>query len=207
MEYGIARCFVWNGCLRGKINLISWVVISKIHERKRSKCPELHHTKLTDSHTFAWRYIPENGPPIWRHVVNKNTLETCKNPRPTSGRSEHPKSCTSTMNFDKVYPQNNAKLTLSHKLGESKFNPHCDIILTTSHGMNYVLNEHLDFSQHDPYATPSGMILWYRYSASFKNKTEPLSDLLHQWTHLTLSISLTIIKILANMTKMQYHAR
>ena len=45
--------------------------------------------------------------------------------------------------------------------------------------MDYVLNEHLDFSQHDPYAIPSEMILWYSYPASIKNQTETLTDLLH----------------------------
>ena len=59
---------------------------------------------------------------------NKNTLETCKNPRPTSGWSELTKSCTtSTMNFHMAYfswiPQNNAKFKLSCKFGESKCNP------------------------------------------------------------------------------------
>ena len=42
----------------------------------------------------------------------------------------------------------------------------------TSYDVNYVLNEHLDFSQHDAYAIPSAIILWYSYSASFKNQTE-----------------------------------
>ena len=96
----------------------------------------------------------------------KNTLETCKNPRPTSGWSELTKSCaTSTMNFHMAYfswiPQNIARLKLSCKFGESKCNPYWYITLTTSHGMNYVVNEHLDVSQHDPYAIPSVMILWY----------------------------------------------
>ena len=50
---------------------------------------------------------------IWSHstksvMVSLNiymdTLETCKNPRPTSGRSELPKSCkTSTMNFHMMH--------------------------------------------------------------------------------------------------------
>ena len=53
---------------------------------------------------------------------NKNTLETCKIRRPTSGRSELAKSCTtSTMNFHMMYfswiPQNNASLKLSCKFG------------------------------------------------------------------------------------------
>ena len=102
-------------------------------------------------------------------------LEMCKNILPTSGRIELPKSCTtSTMNLHMVYfswiPQNNARLQLSWKFGESKCNSHWDITLTTSHGTNYVLNEHIHFSQHDPYAI--WMILWYSYSASFKNRTE-----------------------------------
>ena len=97
---------------------------------------------------------------------NKNMLETCKNPWPTSGWSELTKSCTtSTMNFHMAYfsriPQNNPRLKLSCKFGESKCNPYWHITLMTSHGMNYVLNEHLDFGQHDPYAIPSVIILWY----------------------------------------------
>ena len=53
---------------------------------------------------------------------NKNTLVTCKSHRPTSGRSELAKSCTtSTMNFHMMYfswiPQNNASLKLSCKFG------------------------------------------------------------------------------------------
>ena len=57
-------------------------------------------------------------------------------------------------------PQNNARLKPSCKFGESKCDSCWHITLTTSHDMNYVLNEHLDFSQHDPYAIPSVMILW-----------------------------------------------
>ena len=100
---------------------------------------------------------------------NKNTYETCKNPRPTSRWSKLTKSCaTSTMNFHRAYfswiPQN-ARLKLSGKFDESKCIPYWYITLTTSHGMNHVLNEHLDFSQHDPYQCPyaitSVIILWY----------------------------------------------
>ena len=49
----------------------------------------------------------------------------------------------------------------------------------TSHGKIYVLNEDLDFSQHDPYTIPSEIILLFSYSASFKNQTETVIDLLH----------------------------
>ena len=79
------------------------------------------------------------------------------------------------MNSTKYY----ARLKLSCKFGEAKCNPYWDISLTTSHGTNYVLNENLDFSQHNPYAIPSEIILWYSYPASFKNQTEILVELLH----------------------------
>ena len=79
--------------------------------------------------------------------------------------------------------------------------------------MNYVVNEQLDFdlanfnfSQHDPYPIPSEILLWYSYSASFKNQTETLIDLLHQLTHHN-NISSTTIKSLVNITKMQHHPR
>ena len=49
----------------------------------------------------------------------------------------------------------------------------------TSHGTNYVWNEDLDFSQHDSYTILSEIILSFSYSASFKNQTETVIDLLH----------------------------
>ena len=75
--------------------------------------------------------------------------------------------------------QNNARLKLSCKFGESTNNPYWGITFMTSHDTNYVLNEHLDFSQHDPCATPSELILWYSYSASLKNQTRTLIGVLH----------------------------
>ena len=74
--------------------------------------------------------------PMWHFwpaiKKNKNTLEKFKNPRPASGRIEHPKSCTtSAMNFHMLYfsciPQSDARLKLSCKFGESKCNPYWDI--------------------------------------------------------------------------------
>ena len=70
----------------------------------------------------------ELAPSYPQLIANKNTLETCKNPLPKSGWSELTKSCTtSTMNFNMAYfswiPQNNARLKLSCKFGESKCNP------------------------------------------------------------------------------------
>ena len=60
---------------------------------------------ISDMHHNEYEYF----------ISNKNTLETCKNPRPTSGWSEPTKSCiTSTMNFHMAYfswiPQDNARL-------------------------------------------------------------------------------------------------
>ena len=49
----------------------------------------------------------------------------------------------------------------------------------TSHGTNYVPKEDQDFTQHDPYAIPSEMILWYSFPASFKTQTEILIESLH----------------------------
>ena len=151
------------------------------------------------------------GPNLKTGIIRTRTRRRVKTLQPTLGWSELPKSSPSTMNFYMVYfsliPQNNARLKLSCKFGESKCKPYWIITSMTSHGMHYVLNEHLDFSQHGPYAIPSEIILWYSYSASFNDQTETLIDLLHKWIHLTLIISLTIIKIFANMAKMQYHPR
>ena len=103
---------------------------------------------------FKYRNWPMTKKLMLIHVIrNKNTLETCKNSRPTWGQSELPKSCTtSTMNFHMVYfsciPHNNSRLKLSCKFGESKCNPYWDTTLMTSHGINHVLNEHINFSQH-----------------------------------------------------------
>ena len=64
-----------------------------------------------ESSNWSWCLWPSNS--IWHlvslHLVmkllnNKDTLETCKNPRPTSGWSELAKSCTtSTVNFHMAY--------------------------------------------------------------------------------------------------------
>ena len=51
----------------------------------------------------------------------------------------------STWHIFHEFHKNNARLKLSCKFGESKCNPCWQITLTTSRGMDYVLNEHLDF--------------------------------------------------------------
>ena len=133
------KCTKFQNC---QLNIIKALTLWKMFDNHRD-------TEVTYMISFA-------------HKANKNTLETCKNPRPTSGWNEPTKSRTSTMNFHMAYfswiPQNNARLKLSCKFGKSKCNPYWHITLTTSHGMNYVLNEHLYFRQHDPYAIPSVMI-------------------------------------------------
>ena len=116
-------------------------------------------------------------------LENKNTLETCKNPRPTSGWSELTKSyTTSTMNFHMAYfswiPKNNARLKLSCKFGESKCNPYWHITLTTSYGMNHVLNEHKDFDQFGSFTIPSEIVLYQSHPESLVNQNEILSELL-----------------------------
>ena len=149
-------------------------------------------------------------------AVIPNTLETRTHWRCVKKPGQHQvgvnfQSCiTSTMNFHMVYfsliPQNNASLKLSCKFGESECNSYQDITPMASHGTNctYILDEHLDFSQHGPYATPSQIILWYNYSANFTNQTEIVIDLLHWWTNLKPIISLSITKIL---TEIQHHHR
>ena len=159
--------------------------------RTTTKTPERWPSKsITElNNIFDIGYKLNHFPPMFLifSMTNKNMLEACKNSRPTSGWSELPKSCKiSTMNFHMVYfswiPQNDARLKLSCKFGDSKCNPYWGIAVT-SHGTNYVFNEHLKFSQHDPYAIPSEIISWYKYmySASFKNQTEPLIELLDYW--------------------------
>ena len=101
-------------------------------------------------------WLPEEGQ-FWR--LNKNTLETCKNPRPTSGWSELTKSCTTkTMNFHMAYfswiPQNNARLKLSCKFGESKWNPYWVIVFMSSSDSNYVANDHEDVDKYGSFASP-----------------------------------------------------
>ena len=70
----------------------------------------------------------------------------------------------------------NARLMLSYKSGESKWNPHWMIELVSSHGTNCILNEHEDFCHYDPYAIPFKMIPWYRHPACFVNQNDILIE-------------------------------
>ena len=90
-------------------------------------------------------------------------------------------------------------LQLSCKFGESKWNPFWFIVLTSSFGSNYVLNEHEDFNRYDPYgpyALPSEMLPCYNYPASLLNQDEFLTDLSSQQAHPALI-----------MTHLQYRPR
>ena len=50
--------------------------------------------------------------------------------------------------------RDNAMLKLSCKCSESKWNPYCRIVSTSSSGTNNVPNEHEDVDQYDSYAIP-----------------------------------------------------
>ena len=62
---------------------------------------------------------------------------------------------------------------------ESKYIPYWDMILTTSHGTNYVYNDHLYFRQHGPYAIPSDV---NHDTAILENQTEISIELSHSWS-------------------------
>ena len=135
--------------LWGESTTDQWIVM-----QKEFPCRKNFHV-VTSSWNECYGWHLSRTQYSWDHLImrNKNTLETCKNPRPTSGWSELPKSCTtSTLNFHMAYfssiPQKNATLKLSCKFAESKCNLYWHITLTTSH-------EHEDVDQYDPYAIPS----------------------------------------------------
>ena len=104
---------------------------------------------------------------ISQHSMNMiSTVTRTRLRRVKTLGQHHSKLCTtSTLNFHVMHfsqiPWNNARLKLSCKFGESKCNPYSDIILTTSHGTNHVLDEHINFRQYGPYAMPSEMISRY----------------------------------------------
>ena len=125
-----------------RFNSFSWTSDIKLHVTHTSHVIITYTMKLSSSPTNISQNLQVTI------NFNKNTLEACKNPRPTSSWSELTKSCTtSTLNFHMAYfswiPQNNARSKLS------LVNQNVILVnishLTTSHGMDYVLNEHLDF--------------------------------------------------------------
>ena len=59
---------------------------------------------------------------------------------------------------------------LSWKFDKSKWYPYWVIVLTSSSGTNYVLNEHEDVDQYDSYAIPSELALYQSHPESLVNQ-------------------------------------
>ena len=55
---------------------------------------------------------------------------------------------------------------------ESKRNPYWVIMLMSSHGTNYVLNDNEFFSRYGPYALPPEIMPCYSYHVSLVNQNE-----------------------------------
>ena len=66
----------------------------------------------------------------------------------------------------------NAALKLSCKFGELKWNPCWLIMLTSSSGTNYILNEHEDVGQYGSFAKPSEIMPYQSYPESLVNQNE-----------------------------------
>ena len=94
--------------------------------------------------------------------------------------------------------------TMNCKSGKSKCNPYWVILLVSSLGTNYILNEHEDFCHYGPYAMPSKMIPWCSHPACFVNQNDILIQLSCKQNYMPLIMSLTGIKILTNMAHMRY---
>ena len=77
----------------------------------------------------------------------------------------------------------------------------------TSHGMNYVLNEHKDFDQFGSFTIPSEIVLYQSNPESLVNQNEILSELLCQRADLAIIMSITSMKMLTDMAHLQYHQR
>ena len=104
--------------LAGWLTLVDWLA-GWLTARPTTYMPASRLTSLWIASQTRWVLVVY-GVKLWgfnrchsKCLRNKNTLETYKNHRPTSGRSELLKSCTtSIMNFHMVYlstiPQNNA---------------------------------------------------------------------------------------------------
>ena len=97
-------------------------------------------------------------------------------------------------------------LQLSSKFDESKLNPYWINMFTSSFGTNYVLNEDEDFDQYGTIIIPS-KISYPSHLASLVNQNEIPIELSCQRAHLAVIMSQTSMKILTNMTQMQYPLR
>ena len=61
--------------------------------------------------------------------------------------------------------QNNDMVQLSNSYGESALNRHYVVMLTSTFGINHVLNEHENLGQFRPYVIPSLIMPFYSYPA------------------------------------------
>ena len=61
-------------------------------------------------------------------------------------------------------------LKLSWKFGGSKWYPYWVIVLTSSSGTNYVLNEHEDVDQYGSFSIPSELVLYQSHPESLVNE-------------------------------------
>ena len=63
------------------------------------------------------------------------------------------------------------------KFGESKWYPYWVIVLTSSYGTNYVLNEHEDVDQYGSFPILSELVLYQSDPESLVNQNETLIGL------------------------------
>ena len=98
-------------------------------------------------------------------------------------------------------------LKLSWKFDESKRYPYWVIVLTSSSGTNYVPNEHEGVDQYGSFSIPSELVLYQTNPESLVNQNEIPVELSCKRAHLALIMSLTSMKMLTNITHMQYHPR
>ena len=69
-------------------------------------------------------------------------------------------------------------LKLPYKFGESNWNPYGLIVLTSSTGTNYGLNEHEDFDQYGSFTISSELVLCQNHPESLVNQNDILIELL-----------------------------
>ena len=100
-----------------------------------------------------------------------------------------------------------AMLQPSCKFDESEWNPYWFIVLTSSSGSNHVSNKHEDADQYSSFAISSKIMPHQSYTKSLVNQNEIPIELSCQRVHLALIMILTGMKILTNMTHLQYHPR
>ena len=87
----------------------------------------------------------------WRRVKTLGQYQVGVN---LQSHAQH-KLWISTWHIFSWIPQNNARLKLSCKFGESKWNPYWVTMLMSSSDSNYVANDHEDVDKYVSFAIPS----------------------------------------------------